>query len=159
MPGKQLPTLDINGPAAQVLDRWKRWKRAFLYYVDGQGLMDAGKKTAQMHHFAWFDVQDLFEDLRDPGPIPEEGDDELQVAIRKLGHHFWSEENIPYERHVFRQTAMKEGETTDQYMVRLRKQARYCNFGDNLSDNLMDQLIEQMKNLDLKKKLLETGRL
>ncbi len=57
---------------------------------------------------------------------------------------------------MFRQTTMKEGETTDQYMVRLRKQARYCNFGDNLSDNLRDQLIEQIKNIDLKKKLLET---
>jgi hypothetical protein len=41
-------------------------------------------------------------------------------------------------------------------MVRLRKQARYCNFGDNLSDNLRDQLIEQIKNIDLKKKMLET---
>ena len=50
----------------------------------------------------------------------------------------------------------KRGETTDQYMVRLRKQARYCNFGDNLSDNLRDQLIEQIKNIDLKKKMLET---
>ncbi len=84
-----------------------------------------------MIHFAGFDVQNLFEDLRDLGPIPEEGDDEFHVAIRKLDHHFRSEENIPYERHVFRQTAMKEGKTADQYMVRLRKQARYCNFDDN----------------------------
>ena len=41
-------------------------------------------------------------------------------------------------------------------MIRLKKQARSCNFGASLEDNLRDQLIEQVKNLDLKKKLLET---
>ena len=156
MPGKQLPILDINGPASQVSERWKKWKRAFLYYSDGQGLTDANKKKAQLLHFAGFDVQDIFDDLPDPGPVPEEGDDEFQITIRKLDYHFRVEENIPYERHVFRHIAMSEGETADQYMIRLKKQARHCNFGASLEDNLRDQLIEQIKNLDLKKKLLET---
>lgn len=156
MPGKQLPTLDINGPASQVADRWKKWKRAFLYYSDGQGLTDATKKRAQLLHFAGFEVQDIFDDLQDPGPIPEEDDDVFQEAIRKLDHHFRAEENVPYERHVFRHIAMTEGETADQYVIRLKKQAKHCNFGINLNDNLRDQLIEQIQNLDLKKKLLET---
>ena len=33
---------------------------------------------------------------------------------------------MPYERHVFRQLTPKEGETADQFMVRLRKQARHA---------------------------------
>ena len=44
----QLPTLDINGPASEVSERWKRWKRTFLYYADGQGLTDANKRRAQL---------------------------------------------------------------------------------------------------------------
>ena len=62
------------------------------------------------------------------------------------------EESIPYERHVFRQLAPKEEETTYQFMVHLRKQARHCDFGTNLNNNLRDQLI---KNFELKRKLLE----
>ena len=38
----------------------------------------------------------------------------------------------------------------------LRRQARYCNFGDSLDDNLRDQLIEKLPDIELKKKLLET---
>ena len=32
------------------------------------------KKTSQLLHFAGMEVQDIFEDLQDPGPIPEAGD-------------------------------------------------------------------------------------
>jgi len=61
------------------------------------------------------------------------------------------EENIPYERHVFRQLAPKEEETADQFMVCLRKQARHCDFGKSLND----QLIEKLTDFELKRKLLE----
>ena len=40
-------------------------------------------------------------------------------------------------------------------MVRLRKQARHCDFGTSLTDNLRDQLIEKLKDFELKRKLLE----
>ena len=40
-------------------------------------------------------------------------------------------------------------------MVRLRKQARHCNFGTSLNDNLRDQLIEKLTDFELKRKLLE----
>lgn len=45
-----------------------------------------------------------------------------------------------------------QGETTDQFMVRLRKQARHCNFGTCLNDNLRDQLIEKLTYFELKRK-------
>ena len=97
----------------------------------------------------------FFDDLPDSGPEPED-DDEYKVAIRKLDNHFKTDENIPYERRVFRQMAFNSGETTDQFATRLRKQARHCNFGANLDDNRRDQLIEQVRDLELKKRLLET---
>ena len=109
------------------------------------------KKTAQLLHLAGFEVQDLFQDLENPGPIPEEGDDEFKVAIRKLDHHFKTDENIPLERHVFCQMTMNEGETADHFMTRLRKQQRHCNFGTGSNGNMRDQLIEQIKDLELEK--------
>ena len=155
MTEKHLPPLDLTGPASQVADRWRKWKRAFEYYAEGKGIDNVRKKTSQLLHFAGMEVQDIFEDLQDPGPIPAEGDNAYKVSIRKLDFYFRVEENIPYERHVFRQLSLQDGETADQFMVRLRKQARHCNFGTSLNDNLRDQLIEKLTDFELKRKLLE----
>ncbi|EDO38133.1 predicted protein [Nematostella vectensis] len=62
------------------------------------------------------DLQDLLEDLQDPGPVPEL-DNAYDKAIRKLDNHFKTDENFPYERHVFRQMAPTEGETADQFTL------------------------------------------
>ena len=154
MAEQTLPRFDLSGSAHVVAERWKKWKRAFEYYAEGKGLTNNARKKAQLLHLAGMEVQDIFEDLPDPGPAPED-DNEYQVCIRKLDNHFRAESNIPYERHVYRQTRPQVEETVDQYMVRLRKQARYCEFGDSLDDHLRDQLIDKYQDLELKKRLLE----
>jgi len=78
------------------------------------------------------EIQDIFEDLQDPGPISDNRDNTYKIAIRKLDFYFRVDENIPYERHVFRQLAPREGETADQFLVSLRKQARLCDFGTRI---------------------------
>ena len=47
------------------------------------------------------------------------------------------------------------GESADKFLVRLKKQARHCDFGEALDDNLRDQLIEKLPEIEWKKKLLE----
>ena len=78
-------------------------------------------------------------------------------CLQKLDAHLRAEDNVPYERHVFRQLAPTPGETADKFMVRLRKQVRHCNFGEALNENLRDQLIEKLPDVELKKKLLEVN--
>ena len=108
-----------------------------------------------MLHLAGPEVQDIFEDLVDPGPINATTDDVYKVCIRKLDAHFRADDNVPYERHVFRHMAPLSGESADKFLVRLKKQARHCNFGEALGDNLRDQLIEKLSDIEWKKKLLE----
>ena len=79
------------------------------------------------------------------------------VCLQKLDAHFRAEENVPYERHVFCQLMPTKGETSDKFMVCLRKQAHHCNFGATLEENLQDQLIEKVSDVELKKKLLEVN--
>ncbi|KAL9967411.1 hypothetical protein ACROYT_G025630 [Oculina patagonica] len=88
MTEKHLPPLDLTGPASQVAERWRKWKRAFEYYAEGKGIENVRKKTSQLLHFAEMEVQDIFEDLQDPGPVPEEGDNAYKIAIRKLDSYF-----------------------------------------------------------------------
>ena len=158
MAEKTIPSFDLSGSASRVADRWHSWKRAFEYYAQGKNITDPGRKTAQLLHMAGMALQDIFEDL--PAPEPENEDDtEYDVCIRKLDTYFHAEDNVPYERHVFRQMAPTEGERADQFLSRLRKQARHCNFGDSLNDNLRDQLIEKLRDMELKKNLLQTNNI
>ena len=156
---RALPPLDLTGSSSQVAERWRQWKRSYQYYIDGKGITSASRKKAQLLHLAGMAVQDIFQDLPDPGPINADLDNEYVVCLRKLDAHFRAEDNVPYERHVFRQLAPTKGETADKFIVRLRKQARHCNFGEALEENLRDQLIEKISNVELKKKLLEVNNI
>jgi len=155
MTEKHLPPLDLTVTALQVAHRWRKWKRAFEYYSEGEGIDNVREKTSQLLHFAGMEVRDIFEDVQDPRPISEVGDNAYKIAICKLDFFFCVEENIPYDRHVFRQLPVKEKETTDQFMVRLRKQARQCNIGTSLNDKLRDELMKKLTDFELKRKLLE----
>ena len=56
--------------------------------VNGSVRLNTLKKTSLLLHFTGMDVQDIFEDLQDPGPIPESGDNVYKIAIRKLDSYF-----------------------------------------------------------------------
>ena len=60
----------------------------------------------------------MYEDLPDPGPVNTEQDNEYVVCLRKLDAHFRAEDNVPYERNVFRQLAPNQEETADKFVVR-----------------------------------------
>ena len=156
---RALPPLDLTGSSSQVAERWRQWKRSYQYYVDGKGITNPSRKKAQLLHLAGMEVQDIYEDLPDPGPLNADQDNEYVVCLRTLDAHFRTKENVPYERHVFRQLTPTKGETADKFLVRLRKQARHCNFGATLEENLRDQLIEKLSDVELKKKLLEVNNI
>jgi len=154
MTEKCLPSSDLTGSASEVAERWRKWKRAFEYYAEGKNTDNVRKTTSQLLHFAGMEVQDIFEDLQDPRPIQDTGGNAYKIAIHKMDFCCRFKENIPYERNVFRQLTPREGETADQFMVRLRKQALHCDFGTSLNEILRDQLIEKLTNFELKRKLL-----
>ena len=156
---RTLPPLDLTGSSSQVAERWRQWKRSYQYYVDGKGITHPSRKKAQLLHLAGMELQDIYEDLPDPGPLNADQDNEYVVCLRTLDAHFRTEENVPYERRVFRQLTPTKGETADKFLVRLRKQARHCNFGATLEENLRDQLIEKLSDVELKKKLLEVNNI
>ena len=114
MAERALPTLDLSGSSSQVANTWKKLKRAFEYYAEGKGLDNMRKKISQLLQYAGMEVQDIFEDLVDPDLAGDE--DPYAVCIRKLDHHFRSDKNIPFERHVFRQLAPTDGESVDNLL-------------------------------------------
>lgn len=46
--------------------------------------------------------------------------------------------------------------TVAEFQVRVRKAARYCNFGKNLEENLLEQFISGVNHVSLVRKLVES---
>ena len=157
-----LPPFDCSGDPTSVGPRWKRWKKAFQFYVDGKGIENNNQKRALLLHSAGMDVQDIFETLTDVPFAPLfEGDTDnvYKQAMRKLDGYFTPKGNVPYERHIFRSLKQDASETVDQYVSRLKKQALNCEFGDEAarSEMIRDQVIDACQSSHLRKKLLQKG--
>ena len=90
---RALPPLDLTESSSQVAERWRKWKRSYQYYIDGKGITNAVRKKAQLLHLAGIEVQDIYEDLQDPGPVNAETDDVFSECLRKLDAHFRADDN------------------------------------------------------------------
>ena len=93
MSEKALPPLDLTGPASQVAEPCRKRKCAFEYFAEGKGIDNVLKKTSLLLYFAGMDVQDLLEDLQDPGRIPESGDNVYKIHTTREPACGWSRLN------------------------------------------------------------------
>ena len=135
--------------------RWKRWKKAFEFYIIGKGVTQKEQKYALLMHTAGMEVQELFETL--PDIAREEADDDYTIALKKLDNYFMQKTNVVYERNVFNNMAQSDGESVDQYIIRLQRQADLCDFGDKRNENLRQQVVHKCSSHELRYKLLEKG--
>ena len=76
--------------------RWRRWKKAFQFCVDGWGVTAATRKKALLLHCAGMDVQEVVETLTYPGAPAGETDNDYnyKAALRTLDAHFTPQVNI-----------------------------------------------------------------
>jgi TPP-dependent indolepyruvate ferredoxin oxidoreductase alpha subunit len=49
----------------------------------------------------------------------------------------------------------EDGETVDQFVVKLKNQAKNCSFGDSFAEQIRDQVIDKCRSSRLRKRLLE----
>ena len=75
-----------------------------------------------------------------------------------LDDNFPTANNTPFECHCFRKMAPNFGETADQFVARLRRQAQHCDFTD-VEDQIRDQLVEKIGPVQLRRKLPETSNI
>ena len=110
-----------------------------MFGCEGSHTLPKGKqicKTArdsdgnEMLYRVGTEVQDIFENLV-VVPLPEgQEDDVYQQAVRALNTHFHVQKNAAYERHVLPLLKQEPGEDVDSFVLRLRKQARHCSYGE-----------------------------
>ena len=148
----KLENLDVTGPAHVVAERWRKWKRSFIFAVTANGTTDKAQLKAMLLHAAGEAVQDVFESLE--GDLDSSEADLYKQALEALDKYFAVDANAPYERHVFRQMCQRADETVAQFVTRLRTQSQFCSFTDKESQ-IRDQLLFGMRDSELRQKLLE----
>ncbi|KAF6027672.1 hypothetical protein EB796_014016 [Bugula neritina] len=104
-------TFSVSTDPMTVGLRWKKWKRAFEYFVVGRGVTNAAQKKALLLNMAGKEAQDIFEVL----PAGE-GANEYARAMAALDTFFTPKTNIPYEKSVFCRTELTSGETITNYI-------------------------------------------
>ena len=144
---------------ASVGSEWKRWFRSIQLYADGKGLIIEPEKDdnkvqrrALLLYCAGSDVQDIFDVL----PVTGNAKD-YEMAEEALTRYFVTQVNFPYERHRFREMVQNEHETIDQFVVRLRRKAQQCDYGNQLKSQIIDQVISKCRSSDLRRKFLDKG--
>ena len=78
----------------------------------------------------------------------------LDRIKKTLGDHYGPQTITIAERFRFYKARQEEGETATQFAARLRKLARYCEFGTQLTTMLRDMMVCGLANSNCQKKLL-----
>ena len=153
MDNLQLKPFNVDSDITMVSTRWQKWLRAFEYLIVGRDITKPEQKKALLLHLAGGEVQDIFETL---GDTQDEEVDPYQDAIDKLNEYFIPQKNLTYERHIFRSIKQGHNEAIDQFVTKLRQQAKFCDFMD-IEDQIKDQIVDGCIDSDLRKKILEKG--
>ncbi|XP_065199339.1 uncharacterized protein K02A2.6-like isoform X1 [Sycon ciliatum] len=150
----------ISGHASEVQQRWKKWRRAFQYFIEAKDITDPDRQRSMLLHKAGLQIQEIFEDLEDPvAQADRPGDDNaFKQAVRMLDEHFAYTVNPTFERHVFRQMSPNVGENATQFCTRLRTQAKLCAFAAD-DEHIRDQMIATCIDVDLQRSLLSKSNL
>ena len=103
-------------------------------------------------HLAGTDVQDIFYTLPNTGDAKD-----YKKAVDALNAYFVPKVDTTYPRHCFRQLTQAHGETIRQFATRLRREAKYCDYGADTDNQIRDEILCKCTSTCtyIKRKLLE----
>ncbi|KAJ8019834.1 hypothetical protein HOLleu_41588 [Holothuria leucospilota] len=118
---------------------WQIFKEAWLDYRIAVGLdkKDQAIQVATLKTIMGIDCRKRLKST----PLTEAESKDHDSIITKLDEHFKPPRNVLYERHNFFRSEQKQGESVDQYFVRLKHLAEQCKFGNMEDEMLRDKLV------------------
>ena len=140
-----------NGEPSAIAQTWRKWKQSFNYFILASGVTNNARQKAMLLHLAGPATQDIFHTLTP-------ADNTYEAALNTLDTHFAIRKNVPFERSIFHKAKQNQGESTDQYITRLRQLSAHCEYTD-VSDQICDQFIASCSSTKLRKKLLTESNL
>ena len=135
----------VGTDTSSVAQRWSRWVSSFELFVNASGVSNDGQKRALLLHCAGSEVQDIFETLSDTGTTYTD-------ALTKLNDYFTPKKDVTWERLNFRRTIPLHGESLENYVIRLKQSAKFCEFETDLDNQIRDQVLDKWSDLNVKRK-------
>ena len=156
-----LPKFDCFSDPATIGPRWTRWLTSFELYADGKGLIISEgttaatkqRRRATLLHLAGPDVQEIFTTLTETGDATN-----YASAVEALNAYFVPQVNSAFARQTFHRITQNPGETVQQFVTRLRKAAKDCDFGTDPDNQIRDAVLNKCTSTYIKRKLLEEGQ-
>ena len=103
-----------------------------------------------LFHLAGPDVQEIFSTLTDTSEATD-----YAAAVTSLNGYFLPKVNAAFAHQKFRRLQQKEGETVLQFVTRLGKEGKDCNFGADFDNQIRDAVLCKCRSDYVKRKLLE----
>ena len=153
-----IPKFNCHSDPATLGPRWTRWLTSFELFADGKGLIinetttanTRQRRRAMLLHLAGPDVQEIFSTLADTGEATN-----YAAAVTALNGYFLPKVNAAFARQKFHRLQQKEGETVLQFVTRLRKDGKDCNFGVDFDNQIRDAVLCKCRSDYVRRKLLE----
>ncbi|QQP56676.1 Uncharacterized protein FKW44_001419, partial [Caligus rogercresseyi] len=117
----QPPPFSLSGPRRG--HRWAAWADEFEIYVTLFGDLSPERKKALLLHCAGPEVQQWWKSLQ---ATPRENEDVYRTLRRTMEDTFSPVDSILFERYRLSETKQIVGEPLDDFVTRLRIQARFC---------------------------------
>jgi transposase InsO family protein len=144
------PSFDVDGEPTSVGPRWRKWALRFENMLIALNITDARRKKALLLHLAGERVHEIADTLN----IVTAADGDVYDDTKKaLSSYFEPSKNTRYETYVFRQAKQREGETLDQYHMRIRGLAKNCDFAD-VDAEIYSQIVQSCLSANLRRRAL-----
>lgn len=132
--------------------RWKKWLKQFELHLTVKNIEDPELKRTHLLYFGKEDIQKVLE--LEP-EVCDYVSDVYQRAVRRLNEYYLPKVSRIYERSLFRRMTREAEEKIESFILRLRKQAEFCDFAEQTDWMIVDQIVEKMSENELKKKILK----
>ena len=137
-------------PSDTAAARWGRYLRRFENFLVASDIDDKKRKRALLLHCVGDDVYTIFENIPDNGT-----DDDYDKCKLRLTEYFEPVKNKEYEIYQFRQARQGMSETLDQFHIRLRTLAKYCEFHD-VDREIKSQIVQTCTDSECRQKALRS---
>ncbi len=130
--------------------RWSTWLRDVELYSNACNIDFKPQKKAVLLHLVGEQAREIYY-------AKAQANDDFDEVKRILSEHFTPQINIEFETFKFGELKQKDNETLDDFVVRLRTQARLCNLDNAASITLeiRKQVIRGGRCSKLRQKILE----
>ena len=136
-----LPFLPDTDPATTA-KRWGDWIQSLEFYFEAAEITTESKKRAQLLHFLGPAAQAIYTSCIKPvlaSASPPAVETYTNIK-QELTAHFTPNINVDFEVYRFRQARQNQGESMDQYAVRLRSLGANCSFA-NIDSEIKSHII------------------